>query len=62
VVYEGVTPSDKISGDMQRNFTLPEVAKNLEFMTGLHFRIEGRKLIVPAASPNDSRKNDKQHT
>jgi ferric-dicitrate binding protein FerR (iron transport regulator) len=62
VVYEGDKPSDKISGDMQRNFTLPQVAKNLEFMTGLHFRIEGRKLIVPAASPNDSRKNDKQHT
>jgi ferric-dicitrate binding protein FerR (iron transport regulator) len=62
VVYEGVKPSDKISGDMQRNFTLPQVAKNLEFMTGLHFRIEGRKLIVPAASPNDARKNDKQHT
>ena len=61
VVYEGVKPSDKISGDMQRNFTLPQVAKNLEFMTGLHFRIEGRKLIVPAASPNDSRKNNKQH-
>jgi transmembrane sensor len=60
VVYEGATPSDKISGEMQRNFTLPQVAENLEFMTGLHFRIEGRKLIVPAASPDDSRKKDKQ--
>lgn len=60
VVYEGDKPSDKISGDMQRNFTLPQVAKSLEFMTGLHFRIEGRKLIVPAALPNDSHKNDKQ--
>jgi ferric-dicitrate binding protein FerR (iron transport regulator) len=60
VVYEGATPSDKISGEMQRNLTLPQVAENLEFMTGLHFRIEGRKLIVPAASPDDSRKKDKQ--
>jgi len=60
VVYEGDKPSDKISGDMQRNFTLPQVADALGFMTGLHFRIEGRKLIVPAASPNDSHKNDKQ--
>jgi transmembrane sensor len=59
VVYEGDKPSDKISGEMQRNLTLPQVAENLEFMTHLHFRIEGRKLIVPAASPNDSRKNDK---
>jgi transmembrane sensor len=61
VVYEGDKPSDKISGEMQRNLTLPQVAENLEFMTGLHFRVEGRKLIVPAASPDDSRKN-KQHT
>ncbi|AEW00394.1 hypothetical protein A4D02_24000 [Niastella koreensis] len=60
VVYEGVKPSDKISGEMQRNLTLPQVAENLDFMTGLHFRVEGRKLIVPAASPNDSHKNDKQ--
>ncbi|MFL5747897.1 MAG: FecR family protein [Niastella sp.] len=59
VVYDGDKPSDKISGEMQRNLTLPQVAENLEFMTGLHFRVEGRKLIVPAASPNDSRKNDK---
>jgi ferric-dicitrate binding protein FerR (iron transport regulator) len=59
VVYEGVKPSDKISGDMQRNFTLPQVADALAFMTGLHFRIEGRKLIVPAASPHDARRNDK---
>ncbi|OQP42840.1 hypothetical protein A4H97_11830 [Niastella yeongjuensis] len=60
VIYEGTKPSDKISGDMQRSLTLPQVAENLEFMTGLHFRIEGRKLIVPAASPDNSQKNTKQ--
>lgn len=61
VVYEGVRPSDKISGEMQRNLTLPQVAENLEFMTRLHFRVEGRKLIVPAASPKEAgSKNNKQ--
>ena len=59
VVYAGVKPSDKISGEMQRNLTLPQVAENLEFMTGLHFRIEGRKLIVPAAAPEDAQKSNK---
>jgi ferric-dicitrate binding protein FerR (iron transport regulator) len=59
VEYAGTKPSDKISGGMQRNWTLPEVVKSLEFITGLHFRIEGRKLIVPAALPDNYRKSNK---
>jgi len=59
VVYEGDKPSDKISGGMPRSLTLPKVVEYLEFMTHLHYRIEGRKLIVPAAPPNDPSKNDK---
>ena len=59
VEYAGTKPSDKISGGMQRNWTLPEVVKSLEFITGLHFRIEGRKLIVPAAAPEDLKKSNK---
>jgi transmembrane sensor len=46
VVYEGPKPTKKFKGEMERNLTLPQVLKALEYTTGIQFRIEGRKLIV----------------
>ncbi|MBO9202949.1 MULTISPECIES: FecR family protein [Niastella] len=59
VVYEGTKPSDKISGEMERDVPLAEVVKKLAFMTHLQFRIEGRKLIVPSSIPNEPQKSNK---
>ncbi|MDT3402348.1 FecR family protein [Mucilaginibacter terrae] len=45
IVYEGKVPGDFLSGSMSRNQDLSQVAKLLA-LTGIKFRIEGRKLIV----------------
>jgi ferric-dicitrate binding protein FerR (iron transport regulator) len=46
VVYEGPKPTKQFKGEMERNLTLPQVLNALTLTTGVHFRIEGRKLIV----------------
>jgi transmembrane sensor len=52
VVYEGLKPTKKFKGEMERNLTLPQVLKALELTTpGVRFRIEGRKLIVMSPRP-----------
>jgi len=45
VVYQGGKPSEQFGGELPRHFTLSQVIKALE-QTGVHFKIEGRKLIV----------------
>ena len=46
VDYEnGIVPDDKYWGDIQRDATLSTVLKVLE-MSGLKFRIEGKKVTV----------------
>jgi hypothetical protein len=45
VVYEGSIPTDKFTGKLRRNV---KASKIFQFMeeTGLHFRIEGKTVIV----------------
>jgi ferric-dicitrate binding protein FerR (iron transport regulator) len=45
VVYENGVPKGTISGEVPRNLNLSEVLKVYEY-SGLHFRIEGRKIVV----------------
>lgn len=45
IIYEGSIPPGRISGDIPRNMNLSKVLKVMELM-GLHFTIEGNKLIV----------------
>ena len=45
VVYEGTIPTDRFGGKLPRDANASEVLKALE-QTQVHFRIEGRKLIV----------------
>jgi transmembrane sensor len=45
VVYEDRIPDIRLSGRMQRNLKLSQIIKGLED-ADIHFRIEGRKLIV----------------
>jgi transmembrane sensor len=44
-VYEGARPTKLLIGEIDRNLMLSEVIKMLEY-TGIHFRIDGRKLVV----------------
>jgi transmembrane sensor len=44
-VYEGARPTELLIGEIDRNLMLSEVIKMLEY-TGIHFRIDGRKLVV----------------
>jgi ferric-dicitrate binding protein FerR (iron transport regulator) len=63
VVYEGAKPTQRFIGPLDRNITLSKVAFILEYMTpGIHFRIEGRKLIVTSSSPNEPSGITKPHT
>jgi hypothetical protein len=48
VVYEGAKPTKLFIGEMERNLMLSQVLRALDYTTGVHFRIEGRKLIVEA--------------
>lgn len=56
IKYEGAKPTKLFIGEMERNLTLSQVLRALEYMTGVHFRIDvpGRKLIVeePKRSKN----------
>jgi ferric-dicitrate binding protein FerR (iron transport regulator) len=45
IVYEGKKPADTFTGGIDRTATLKELLTILQ-MTGLHFKLEGRKLIV----------------
>jgi transmembrane sensor len=45
VVYEGKRPADTFTGGIDRNATLTELLTILQ-MTGVRFRLEGKKLIV----------------
>jgi ferric-dicitrate binding protein FerR (iron transport regulator) len=62
VVYEGARPSQAIFGDLERDLPLSQVTSMLHSLTGIHFRIEGRKLIVISSSSGDPHKNTRQHT
>jgi ferric-dicitrate binding protein FerR (iron transport regulator) len=56
IFYEGAKPTTKFIGEMERNLTLSQVLRGLEYTTGVHFRIDiaARKLIVedPKKSKN----------
>jgi ferric-dicitrate binding protein FerR (iron transport regulator) len=45
VVYEGTLPADRFGGKLPRDANASEILKSLE-QTQVHFRIEGKKLIV----------------
>lgn len=45
IVYEGKKPADTFTGGIDRTATLTELLTILQ-MTGVHFKLEGRKLIV----------------
>ena len=45
VVYEGAIPQREFGGDIEKNLKLSQVLKILE-KNDLHFRLEGRKLVV----------------
>jgi len=45
VEYEGALPGGTISGEAQRSLTFSQIKKVLQ-LTDIHFRIEGKKLIV----------------
>ena len=45
IVYEGKKPADTFTGGIDRTATLTELLTILQ-MTGIHFKLEGRKLIV----------------
>lgn len=62
VEYEGAKPTQRFIGPLDRNISLSRVVFILEYMTGIHFRIEGRKLIVLSSTTGDSSKNTKPHT
>ncbi|MOA68136.1 hypothetical protein D3C78_1956100 [compost metagenome] len=46
VVYQVDRMDDEFIGDIPRNVKLSEVLKVLEYGSGVHFKIENRKLIV----------------
>jgi len=58
VVYEGAKPVDTFIGEMERNLMLSQVVEGLEAMTGLHYRIEGKKLVVLASTTKDPHNNN----
>ena len=45
VEYEGKVPDKKFGGMINRNKNLGEVLNVLE-LSGVHFRVEGKKIIV----------------
>jgi ferric-dicitrate binding protein FerR (iron transport regulator) len=45
IVYQGVIKPKQFGGEIQRDLNLSEVLEGLK-ETGIHFRIEGKKLIV----------------
>jgi ferric-dicitrate binding protein FerR (iron transport regulator) len=45
IIFEGVVPNKKFSGEMQRDLSLPQVIKLLE-KNNVYCRIEGRNLFV----------------
>ena len=45
VIYEGAVPEREFGGDIEKNLKLSQLLKILE-KNDLHFRIEGRKLLV----------------
>jgi hypothetical protein len=45
IVYDGKKPADTFTGGIDRTATLTELLTILQ-MTGVHFKLEGRKLIV----------------
>jgi hypothetical protein len=45
VVYQGAIRPRQFGGEIQRDLNLSEVLEGLK-ETGIHFRIEGKKLIV----------------
>ncbi|MFT3823533.1 MAG: DUF4974 domain-containing protein [Chitinophagaceae bacterium] len=47
VVYESAVPSGALSGDFSRTLLLSEVLRILE-LSGIHYKIENKKLIVSA--------------
>lgn len=47
VSYEGPIPTDRFTGKISKNVSLTQVLKILE-LSDLHFKIEGRKIIVTA--------------
>jgi ferric-dicitrate binding protein FerR (iron transport regulator) len=54
-VYDGPKPTQLFIGEMERGQMLSQVIKILEY-TGVHFRIEGRKLVVMSKETYESRK------
>jgi transmembrane sensor len=59
--YEGPRPTKLFIGEMERNQLLSEVIKMLELTGGVHFTIEGDKLIAMTPETYEARKgNNKQ--
>jgi hypothetical protein len=54
-VYDGPKPTQLFIGEMERGQMLSRVIKILEY-TGVHFRIEGRKLVVMSKETYETRK------
>jgi ferric-dicitrate binding protein FerR (iron transport regulator) len=46
IVYQGKVSSDSFNGGTFRNESLQEVLKVLELNGGVHFKLEGKKVIV----------------
>jgi transmembrane sensor len=46
VVYEGVIPEQKITGDAERDIPLSIMLQTLEQMTSVHFKVQGRTVKV----------------
>jgi ferric-dicitrate binding protein FerR (iron transport regulator) len=60
VVYEGAKPTQLFMGEIERDLKLSQVLRVLKY-TGLHGRIEGKKLIVMSPGPEQpSNNNTKQ--
>lgn len=57
-VYEGPKPTKLFMGGTGRNQLLSDAVKLLELTGGVHFRIEGRKLIVMTPETYEERKNN----
>lgn len=58
VVYEGPKFTHPFMGEMERNLMLSQVVRALEYTTGIHFRVEGKKLIVISPELYESQQND----
>lgn len=46
ISYTNGIPNKILTGDVQRTDSLPAVLRNLQYVSGIRFRVEGRKVIV----------------